>query len=928
MLWFSRPLISQQSRIDRLEKLLPEISDDKKRVRVYNDLCFTYYPIDPIKGKEYCNQALELSTEIKFDSGIVQSHYYLGVTNWNEGDYESSLKHVNMSIEVAEKKKMYSSVAHNYNLSSLIYQKQGNLSKALEYSKKSVGIGESSNDTAQISTSLANVGMIYWSIKDTVNAIQYFEDALSLLDLTRSDPMNVASVKGNLAGAQPFGAKKLKMINESITYNEEHGFTNFQAYSYFFLADYYDKSEGDYRRAIDNYQVAIKYAQQSKDISKVGQISVHLGIVYKKLNILDSAKIFLEKGLEITEGLGMEFDTEIGKRNLADIYAENNQYQKAYSLVNESHTLQKEIFSSDLANQTSLANAEYETEKKEAEIVRQQLEITQQKNTRNLWIGGALASIALISLGFFGWYQRAQRKKAATELALDLEQKRNKDLEQLSNLKTTFFNNVSHELRTPLTMVISPLEDLSGSIRNVNHKRELDLALSNSKRLLNLTNEILDLSKIEGNNLDLHLSEIEISSFLKRVFYSFDSLAKSRNITLSSQNLDKAIWIISDKDKLEKVIVNLVGNALKCSPDGTEVKLHFDSNKLINNILYIKIIDNGYGISNKDQLHIFDRFFQSQRLNQSSGTGIGLALVHEYVNMLGGKISVQSKVNQGSTFTIELRNFEVLENKEPESLKILDQENSSRYIPITINGSKPRILIVEDDLEMSKYLEGLLAPYYICEIAYNGNQALEKLKNSSFDMITSDVMMPQMDGFELRERINEHSEWKKMPFILLTARSMEEDKLKGFRLGIDDYITKPFSTSEYITRVHNLLKNKIERNAFDTDKEEKESDSHFDFIKRAESIVMNKIDDSTFSVSDLAKELNYSNRQLGRILQKLTGLTPVSFILEIRLQKAYQMIRDQKLSTVNEVMYEVGIESASYFTSKFKERFGISPGKL
>jgi signal transduction histidine kinase/DNA-binding response OmpR family regulator len=917
---------AQQSRIDSLEKLFPEITDEKHKINILNDLCFTYYPIDPKKGAEYGEQAIELAHKMNYDSGLVQAHYYLAVIAWTMGDYETSLNQSDKSIEIAEKNKMYSSVGHCYNLNSLTYQKQGDLLKALEYSKLALEMSKKSKDVTQLSTALSNVGMISWALKDTLNAIQYFEDALDLLDSIHSDPINIASIKANLAGAQPFGPRKKKMIEESIQYNEENGFTNFQAYCYFFLAGYYEKVDSNLRSAIDNYLIAIKYAEESKDQSKKGQTSIHLGVAYKNFNLLDSAQIYLEQGLSITEDLGMDFDVEIGKRNLAEIYAINDQFEKAYSLANESQDLQKQIFNTELANQISFANTEYETEKKEAEIARQQLEIERQNNARKIWIGGAVGSIILISLGFFGWYQRTQRIKAAAELALELEQKRSQDLEQLSALKTTFFNNVSHELRTPLTMVIAPLEDLTQSIKNVNHKKDLDLALSNSKRLLNLTNEILDLSKIEGNKLELNKSEIEVKSFLKRIFHSFDSLGKSRKIDLSFNDTDEEVWINTDSNKLEKVIVNLVGNAIKYSPDESTITLNIDTKKLNDNILCLKIIDNGYGISDEDQQHIFNRFYQSQTLNQSSGTGIGLAIVKEYVDMLDGTISVNSELGKGSTFTIELRNVEVLQGKSEKVHHSIEGQIDSKYVPFSINGNKPRILIVEDDLEMSKYLEGLLSPHYSCEIAYNGHQALDNLNNAQFDLITSDVMMPQMDGFELREKINNHHEWKNIPFILLTARSMEEDKIKGFRLGIDDYITKPFSTSEYIARVHNLLKNKIERSAFE--KEETDEDVALDFVKRAEQNVLERIDDSSFSVSDLAAEMNYSNKQLGRILQKHTGLTPVSFILEVRLIKAYQMLKDHVHPTVSEVMYDVGIESASYFTTKFKERFGISPGKL
>ncbi|MGI9571525.1 MAG: response regulator, partial [Desulfobulbia bacterium] len=221
----------------------------------------------------------------------------------------------------------------------------------------------------------------------------------------------------------------------------------------------------------------------------------------------------------------------------------------------------------------------------------------------------------------------------------------------------------------------------------------------------------------------------------------------------------------------------------------------------------------------------------------------------------------------------------------------------------------------------------ILEDFYECDVVYNGRQALERLTKQNYDLINSDVMMPEMDGFELREQLNNHVEWRHIPFILLTARSMDEDILRGFRLGIDDYIIKPFNTSEYKARIDNLLRTKIERNVFIVESTEIES-SNNEFVKTAENVVIDNIDDSTFTVGALAKEMNYSAKQLGRKLRQMTGYSTVEFILEIRLQRAYQLLKTQRYRTVNEVRLAVGIESAAYFTTKFTERFGIRPKEV
>ena len=224
---------------------------------------------------------------------------------------------------------------------------------------------------------------------------------------------------------------------------------------------------------------------------------------------------------------------------------------------------------------------------------------------------------------------------------------------------------------------------------------------------------------------------------------------------------------------------------------------------------------------------------------------------------------------------------------------------------------------------MSRYLFDKLREDYDCHLAENGAEAVNRLAQQSFDLITSDVMMPVMDGFQLRERINQNPNWRRIPFLLLTARTLEEDKIRGFQLGIDDYITKPFSLPELKARIRNLLENKLERDSLP--QEEPTTKPEEALLKAAEELVRKHLDDSTFSVEKMARELGHSQRNLSRIFTQLTGLTPVKFILEIRLQHARQLLERRLFATVAEVRYEVGIESSSYFTKKFKERFGRSP---
>jgi DNA-binding response OmpR family regulator len=278
----------------------------------------------------------------------------------------------------------------------------------------------------------------------------------------------------------------------------------------------------------------------------------------------------------------------------------------------------------------------------------------------------------------------------------------------------------------------------------------------------------------------------------------------------------------------------------------------------------------------------------------------------------------------------EVLKQEVKDIVEP-SKKIYD----AVFAPITIAGEKPRLLVVEDNPDMGKYLVQILEGQYQCVLATDGEEAIKQLKNGRFDCITSDVMMPNMDGFELREAINQNQEWRQIPFLLLTARNLEDDKIRGFQMGVDDYVTKPFSTRELRARIHNLISNKLERDSFAKAEEAEVTAEKLPvlteaqkLLKQAEAAILERLDDPHFGVEDLARAVNYSSRQLSRLLKKYTGLSSVNFILEVRLQKARELLEKRLCASVIEAQYEVGISSTSYFTRKFTERFGKNPSEF
>ena len=671
--------------------------------------------------------------------------------------------------------------------------------------------------------------------------------------------------------------------------------------------------------------------KKTDDSRFLSSVYNNIANVFGKVEAHDKALVFYVRSLDhAREDPGSEqFLTSlfsVAEKN----YAMGN-YEKAAHFYHEYSDSITTYYNNQLESQFAEAEQKYLVSEREREIARQELIIERERSTRRIILTGGIALITLLGAGFFALLQWSKRKKKENELALRLEKQRAEDMEELNEIKTDFFNNVSHELRTPLTLVIAPLQDALERVRHVKTQSDLSLALGNAKRLLSLTNEILDLSKMDAGKLVKVESEVNLRKFLRRVFYSFESLAQSKEIHIKTDlsHLEN-LSVKTDIDKLEKILNNLIGNAIKFGGKHDTVQMMVSQlNPGEHVTLDIQIIDNGPGISQDELDRIFDRFYQSNSGIESAGTGIGLSLVKQFSHFLDGKVDVESEPGKGTKFILQIP----VEVKE-----ILDQdidsdsdEKTLKYSPVLIDGNLPELLVVEDDYEMSKYLSELLKGIGRVTTVYNGKEALQKLKTADFDLITSDVMMPEMNGFEFREKVNEDPRWKDVPFIMLTARIMEEDRLKGFQLGIDDYITKPFSSTEILVRINNLLKNRIARNQYAQDTsqtKDHETNVDSDWLARAEELVLKNLDNPDYDVPGLAKDLTYSKRQLGRKLKKLTGLSPVSFILEIRLQKAYRMIQERRFGTINEVRHDVGISSASYFSRKFKERFGVSPGDL
>lgn len=510
----------------------------------------------------------------------------------------------------------------------------------------------------------------------------------------------------------------------------------------------------------------------------------------------------------------------------------------------------------------------------------------------------------------------------------------------LDQLKTKFFTNVSHEFRTPLSLVIAPLDKIINNTNDEEQKKQLGLVQRNAKRLLNLVNQLLDFRKMEVQELKLHLAIGDIIQFVKDISCSFSDVAEKKGIQFSFQSNIEELEIYFDKDKVEKILFNLLSNAYKYTHDNGKVSVQLEYTPSLSTetagTIAIEVGDTGIGIPAHMQEKIFERFFQTDvpdsMVNQ--GTGIGLAITKEFVKLHTGVITVKSEPDKGTCFTVLLPATKINEPvlRSPNINVSVEEADTLALEEIRINGKTKTILVVEDNEDLRFYLKDNLKGQYHIEEAVNGKEGWEKIRQLNPDLVVSDIMMPLMDGIELARHIKTNTATAHIPVILLTAMGSEEKQLEGYKIGINDYVTKPFTFEILASRIKNLLaQQKLLQKRFQKQIEVNPSEitvTPLDekFMKQALEVVEKNMDNPDFSVEDLSREMNMSRVTLYRKTLSLTGKPPLEFIRSIRLKRAAQLLAKSGM-TIAEIAYEVGFNNPKVFSKFFKEEFKVTPSQ-
>jgi len=562
------------------------------------------------------------------------------------------------------------------------------------------------------------------------------------------------------------------------------------------------------------------------------------------------------------------------------------------------------------------------------------------------WVLYALLTVAI---AYVAWRIRVRQLRLAHQL--EIEHVRAADLEKLEAFKSRFFTNVTHEFRTPLTVVLGMTEQLRseleaqkerpGSVQVSSLLSKTTLIRRNGENLLRLVNQILDLAKLEFNTLNMNYIQGDVLAYLRYISESMHSLANARNILLRVESDQANIIMDYDPDRLLQIVHNLLSNAIKFTPSGGRVTLHAS---VTDGWLHMAVADTGVGISAQDLPRIFDRFFQAGNLEKAKagGTGIGLALIKELVKLMGGEISVESKVDQGTTFKIRLP---ITHTASEAAQQVAELPVSHLLLPMppadlpASDSNLPSVLLIEDNPDVLEYLATCLNGLYALHFAYNGQAGIDKALEIAPDLILSDVMMPEKTGYEVCEELKQDERTSHIPLVLLTAKADLESRIAGLRRGADAYLAKPFHPEELRLTLHNLLESRRQMQARYLDWATQETpvstsdlaappaaDMENEFLKKLRIIIQENLGDAQLDVEAICRKIGMSRTNLHNKLSALTGLSITLYVRKLRLLRAQELLTTTG-ATISEIAYEVGFNDPKFFSRVYAEEYGKPPSE-
>lgn len=917
--------ISQRPPADSLWRGFNQAENDSARWFYLVELCASYYRTNSDSAILLGERSLEYGEKTGKPSLLATSLNTLGAAYWFRGDQDKALEYYFESLSLAEENGLQKSASTTLGNIGIIYSERGDLENALEFQKRSLELKAALGDSIGMARAFTNIGLNHFRQEQWGAALENYQEALKLAR-TMNEKFGEGLLLGNI-GAVHLEQKK---YGEARTY----------------------------------LQQALEIRRNLGDKSGIANDLNNIGSTYLQEGRLEEALPYFHESLEIAREVGSYSLLSLPYGSLADAYRQKGDFQKAFEYQSLLIEAKDSINNQKVIESVAEMEAKYQTEQKEKELARAELELSRQRSARNrILYGSLIAILALVSLVLWARSRARLRKKQA-----ELEKAEAEKLRELDRLKSAFFANISHEFRTPLTLIKGPLQEMARGQFQGDYQKYYRIMLRNSERLLNLVNQLLDLSKLESGRMQLQLERGDAGRFITAIAHSFESVAARKQIQYdiaAGDGLDTAFF---DRDKLEKILANLLSNAFKFT--GEEGKVSLQAKSLENGRrLHLKVQDTGIGIPEVELPHIFERFYSPPRPPQRRGdgapsggpgeagppgAGIGLALVRELVELHGGRIEVQSEEGKGATFLVSLPIGEAVLKRgvlvQAEAGTFDTPVEPAAHVdaiePLTATGSvaptasiapalssEEIVLVVEDNQEVRRYITDQLHSRYRLLEAANGQEGLDVATREVPSLIITDVMMPEMDGVELCRRLREQEATSHIPIIMLTAKAQQEDKLEGLERGADDYLIKPFDAEELRLRVHNLLEQRRRwRERFSKEvsfrpQEVATTSADEAFLNKIVQVVEENMEEETFGVPALANAVGLSRSQLHRKLKALSGKSPSLVIREMRLQRARELL-EKGAGNASEVAFMAGFNSLAYFSKCFKDAYGVSPSEI
>ena len=929
----------QQKKIDSLTTILDKqsFSDSLTVIRMNTLAHLLVREMQLDSAISYAQKAKKISKKRGFKIDEVNAYSIIGIANVYKGEYPEALENYFAGLKISEEIDDKWGVANLYNHIGITNMYRGNYPEAIKSYFECLKRFEELGHKKGIINAYNNIGIVYKNQGKYPEALKNYFEALKMYEEIGNKHgigMSYNNI-GNVYQLQGKYSEALKNQLKSLKIKEELGIKQEIAGAYNNIGVIY-KEQGKYSEAMENYFKFLKISEEIGDKSGIARANNNIGLVKIELNQLASANQHLEKALTLAREIGMSSLIRDVYYNFTLADSALGNYKNAYENHKQFIVYRDSLINKENEKKSLQASIGYEYEKKTAVI---QAELKTKKLQRNVAYAGLGV---MVVLAFFSVYSfRLRNKKIKVEKQnLELQRREVETIKETEQFKSRFLANISHEFRTPLTLINGHLEVLKekGRKEDFSHFDEME---QNGKRLLTLINQLLDLSKMESGQYKLKYKKGNVLNEVSMLVQSFHSYAEQHGISLVLQQTESAKTLIEtpfvySSEALAVVVTNLISNAIKYTPYGGSVKTTIDYK---DDKLFVSISDTGKGISEEHLPKIFDRFYQVDEPEQRAyaGSGIGLALVKELVMLHGGDVMVESPSERGCVFTFWLESSEAedVESTVANAQNIAFPAKEENNIVNNEQGDAelPLVLVVEDQPELRSFIVQNLGDEYRYVEASNGKDGIRLAQELLPDLIISDVMMPDTDGFELCETLKSNVVTSHVPIMLLTAKAEQKDKLTGLEIGADDYLTKPFSLNELKLRVRNilsfkeLLRKKFEGNTIPTAEETPELNSRDrKFVDDITQSVEKNISNLQFGVNILAEDVFLSVSQLTRKLKAITGKTPADFIRNIRLEKAVELLKNGE--SVADVTWEVGFKDSVYFSKVFKKHFGFSPSSV